>query len=111
LPVRKDSANGELARLDQQHRRIAGYRECDLLQSPGDIILQTYGFGGGRNVAGTVIPLGRFDPFLGLFQGLGPTATFINGTSDILTNDSPGCPPAELVTVSAVAGQCGDVRL
>ena len=81
------------------------------LPTSGDVVLQTYGFGGGKNAAGDVIPSGGFDPFVGLFQGAGPAATFLNGTSDILTNDSPGCRPAGLATVGAVPGQCGDVRL
>jgi len=82
-----------------------------LLPSSGDVVLQTYGFGGGTNAAGTVILAGGFDPFVGLFQGVGAGATFVNGTSDILTSYSPGCPPAGLVTVGAVTGQCGDVLL
>jgi hypothetical protein len=73
--------------------------------------LQTYGFGGGTNAAGSGIPAGGFDPFVGLFLGTGPSAFFINGTSDILTNDSPGCPPAGTLAIGSVAGQCGDVTL
>ena len=59
------------------------------LASGGSVTLQTYGFGGGTNGAGTVIPSGGFDPFVGLFSGTGPNALFINGTSDILTTYSP----------------------
>lgn len=48
---------------------------------------------------------------MGLFSGTGPTALFLNGTSDILSNYSPGCPPAGTVAVGGVANQCGDVNL
>jgi hypothetical protein len=81
------------------------------LAAPGDVTLQTYGFGGGTNAAGTAIAPGGFDPFAGLFSGSGDTAVFIDGTSDILTTFSPGCPPAGLVAIGSVSGQCGDVNL
>ena len=81
------------------------------LSSAGTITLQTYGFGGGTNAAATVIPSGGFDPFVGLFSGTGSTAVFINGDSDILSNYTPGCPPAGTVTIGSVPGQCGDVNL
>jgi hypothetical protein len=79
--------------------------------SDGSLTLQTYGFGGGVNAAGTTIAAGGFDPFVGLFSGTGDSAVFVDGTSDILTNFSPGCPPAGTVTVGSFAGQCGDVTL
>jgi hypothetical protein len=81
------------------------------LATAGNVTLQTYGFGGGTNAASMVIPSGGFDSFVGLFSGTGPTALFINGDSDILTNYTPGCPPAGTVTIGAMANQCGDVRL
>jgi hypothetical protein len=81
------------------------------LSSIGTITLQTYGFGGGTNAADIVIPPGGFDPFVGLFSGSGAGAVFINGTSDILSNFSPGCPPAGLVTIGSVPDQCGDVNI
>jgi hypothetical protein len=79
------------------------------LITSGDVTLQTYGFGGGTNAAGAVISSGGFDPFAGLFSGTGPTAVFIDGASDILTNYSPGCPPAGTIPIGSVPGQCGDV--
>jgi hypothetical protein len=81
------------------------------LVSAGSVTLQTYGFGGGTNAAGDAIPSGGFDPFVGLFSGTGSGAVFIDGTSDILTNYSPGCPPAGTITIGSVPGQCGDVNL
>jgi hypothetical protein len=81
------------------------------LVATGTINLQTYGFGGGTNAAGSVIPAGGFDPFIGLFEGTGDGAVFLNGTSDELTSYAPGCPPAGTATIGSVAGQCGDVFL
>jgi hypothetical protein len=81
------------------------------LVSPGDITLQTYGFGGGTNAAGSIIPAGGFDPFVGLFLGTGPSALFIGGTSDVLSNYSQGCPPAGTLAIGSVPAQCGDVTL
>jgi hypothetical protein len=81
------------------------------LVANGSVTLQTYGFGGGTNAGGDVIPSGGFDPFVGLFSGTGSGAVFIDGTSDILTNYSPGCPPAGTITIGSIPGQCGDVNL
>ena len=81
------------------------------LNVPGTVILQTYGFGGGTDAAGTTIPAGGFDPFVGLFALPGAGPLFAAGTSDILSTYSPGCPPAGTVTIGSVPGQCGDVNL
>jgi hypothetical protein len=69
------------------------------LASGGNLALQTWGFGGGTNAASFVIPAGGFDPFIGVFAGTGSTATFIDGTSDDLSNYGAfqGCPPAGTV--------------
>jgi len=72
------------------------------------ITLQTYGFGGGTNHLGDTIVSGGFDSFVGLFEGSGSDAAFIAGSSDILSDFSPGCPPAGTLTVGSVTGQCGD---
>jgi hypothetical protein len=84
------------------------------LSATSDVTLQTFSFGGGTNGAANTILAGGFDPFVGLFQGTGPTALFLDGTSDTLSNylsEPSACPPAGLVTIGSVAGQCGDVRL
>jgi hypothetical protein len=81
-----------------------------VLTSAGDVTLQTYGFGGGVNAAGTAIAPGGFDPFVGLFSGTGDGAVFVDGTSDILTNYTPGCPPAGTVMLGGSA-TCGDVNM
>jgi hypothetical protein len=82
-----------------------------MLTTSGSVALQTYGFGGGTNAAGTAIASGGFDPFVGLFSGTGSGAVFVNGTSDVLTNYSPGCPPAGTIAIGSIPGQCGDVNL
>lgn len=78
----------------------------------GDVLtLQTYGFGGGVNADGTTIAAGGFDAFVGVFSGTGDGAVFVNGTSDVLTNYTLGCPPAGTAAIGSVPGQCGDVTL
>jgi len=77
------------------------------LVTGGTITLQTYGFGGGTNAAGAVIPSGGFDPFIGLYDS---TGTLIDGQSDLFV-DFPsyqGCPPAGTVLVGSNQF-CGDV--
>ncbi len=46
------------------------------------VTLRSYGYAGGTNAAGTVIPEGGFDPILALFQGTGPSAVYINQNDD-----------------------------
>ena len=84
------------------------------LSAPGDVTLQTFGFGGGLDADNNLVPAGGFDPFVGLFLGTGNAAVFIDGTADNLSNylsEPNACGPAGLVTIGSVAGQCGDVRL
>jgi hypothetical protein len=60
------------------------------------VTIQSYGYGGsgnapgGTNLAGAVIPAGGFDPYLSVFTGAGPTATFL------ASNDDGSCPPGAL---------------
>src|SRR5579872_4480689 len=54
-----------------------------------DLFFQSYGFGGGTNAAGTVIASGGFDPYLSIFVGTGPGATFL------ASNDDGSCPPGQ----------------
>ena len=87
--------------------------ESVTLTSAGAVVVQTYGFGGGVNAAGTTITPGGFDPFIGVFDSLG---NLIQGTSDSLSNyASPvnyaGCPMAGTVNIGLYLNQCGDVRL
>jgi hypothetical protein len=80
-------------------------QETFTLSAPAIIGLQTWGFGGGTNAAGTVIAPGGTDPFLAVFFGTGASATILTdgmgnpyGTSLDLSNyGNPnflGCPPA-----------------
>jgi MYXO-CTERM domain-containing protein len=73
------------------------------------VTLQTFGFGGGTNGAGATIPAGGFDPLVAVFAGTGDSATFVDATADTLTNFSPGCGPAGLVTIGSSTGNCGDI--
>jgi hypothetical protein len=81
------------------------------LASAGNLLLQTWGFGGGTNAAGAVIPAGGFDPFVGVFAGVGGSAVLIDGTSDVLSNylGFTGCPPAGTVDIGGAV--CGDVSM
>ncbi|MGB7750073.1 MAG: DVUA0089 family protein [Candidatus Acidiferrales bacterium] len=78
------------------------------LSTASNVTLQTYGFGGGVNAAGTTILPGGTDPFVGLFSGTGNGAVFLNGTSLDLTNYTPGCPKANSVSNFGDT-TCGDV--
>src|SRR5271166_5382094 len=52
------------------------------ITAPITVTIQTYGYGGtssapgGKNIAGTIVPAGGFDPYISLFQGTGDLATF-----------------------------------
>src|SRR5580704_9063053 len=47
------------------------------LPASDTVTFQAWGFGGGTNAAGAVIPAGGFDPLIALFSGFGPTATIV----------------------------------
>ncbi len=63
------------------------------LSAPSGFNFQSFGYGGsgnapgGKNAAGTMIAPGGFDPYVSLFSGVGPTATFV------ASNDDGACPP------------------
>jgi len=94
------------------------------VSTAGSVTIQTWGFGGGTNAAGTLINPGGIDPLVAIFSGVGPSASIFNiggdpnnpaGTSDTLSNyvSFVGCPPAGLVTIGAGAGSsvCGDIKI
>jgi hypothetical protein len=54
---------------------------------PINLSFQSFGYGGGTNAAGTVIPSGGFDAYLSVFSGMGDSATFL------ASNDDGKCPP------------------
>jgi hypothetical protein len=96
-------------------------QETFTLSSPAAITLQTWGFGGGTNAAGTPISAGGTDPFLAIFFGTGASATILTegsgnpyGTSlDMLNYGNPnflGCPPAGAPIIGGSA-QCGDITM
>jgi PEP-CTERM motif len=83
-----------------------------------DILLQTYGFGGGTNAQGTAIAPGGTDPFLAIFSGVGGSAAILTdgmgdpyGTSVDLTNYASftGCPPAGALDFGGPI--CADVTM
>jgi PEP-CTERM motif-containing protein len=91
------------------------------LATAGTVDLQTYGFGGGTNAAGTVISAGGTDPFLAIFSGTGSGATILTdglgnpfGTAlDLVNYENPnfgGCPPAGAPTIGG-STQCGDITI
>jgi hypothetical protein len=91
------------------------------LATPGTVDLQTYGFGGGTNAAGTVILPGGTDPFLAIFSGAGSGAAILTdgsgnpyGTSLDLSNyGNPnffGCGPANTETIAG-SPMCGDITM
>jgi hypothetical protein len=111
-PARADSFTGTLAASTDV------FDHSFTLSSASLVTIQTYGFGGGTNAAGTVIAPGGFDPLIALFSGTATSATILTDgggnpivSADNLTLFSPGCPPAGLVTVGTVAGVCGDDTL
>ena len=84
-----------------------------------NVALQTYGFGGGVNQAGTTIAAGGTDPFVAIFLGTGDGASILTdalanpfGTSLVLNNfdNFTGCTPAGAPVIGGAA-TCGDVRL
>ena len=70
------------------------------LSAPTSLHVQSWGYGGssGAPGAGTllgqVIAPGGFDPYISLFSGVGPTATFL------ASNDDGLCPPGTATGVS-----------
>ena len=90
------------------------------LSSTSNVAIQTWGFGGGTNAAGTVIAAGGFDPMVALFSGPVASAAIYtiagNPAADADTLVNPpisfvgNCPPAGLVTIGTGAGSsvCGD---
>ena len=95
------------------------FLETFTLVGSSTITVQTYGFGGGINKAGTLIVPGGFDPLVALFSGTANEATILTdgGGSPIASADtlfglvSTGCPPAGTVMVGTVPGNCGDDKL
>jgi hypothetical protein len=88
------------------------------LPSSSVVTFQTWGFGGGMNAGGQVIPAGGFDPLISLFAGPVATATMYVDSSgnpladaDNLLNPPwsyvGNCPPAGTVAIGS-DNDCGD---
>ena len=86
--------------------------------SASTVTFQTWGFGGGTNAAGQVIPAGGFDPLISLFAGSAATATiYVDGSGNPLADadnllNAPwsfvgNCPPAGTVAIGS-DNDCGD---
>src|SRR5215470_1766882 len=71
--------------------------------SPLAVTVQTFGFGGGTNAAGTVISAGGFDPLIALFSS--PPETILTAGGNPIasvpgsTQFFSGCPPAATVLI------------
>lgn len=76
------------------------------LSAPGSVTIRSWGYGGssgapgGTNAAGAAIAAGGFDPYVTLFAGSGPAATFL------ASNDDGLCPPGTIADAL-----CGDSTL
>ena len=88
------------------------------LPSSSTVTFQTWGFGGGTNAGGQIIPSGGFDSLIVLFSGPVPTATmYTDGSGNPLADadnllNSPwsyvgNCPPAGTVAIGS-ENDCGD---
>lgn len=81
------------------------FLESFTLAASTTVTVQTYGFGGGTNAAGSVIPAGGFDSLVALFSGPPTSASILmSGGNSIAsapgtTQFFPGCPPAGNVTI------------
>jgi hypothetical protein len=86
--------------------------------SSGTVAFQTWGFGGGTNAGGQVVPSGGFDPLIALFSGPVTTATIsVDGSGNPLADadnllNPPwsyvgNCPPAGTVAIGS-DNDCGD---
>lgn len=95
------------------------------------VTVQTWGFGGGTNAAGTTINPGGLDPFVGIFSGIGAGATIVTentnpaGASDATSNYTTGfglpggsgvstfegCAPSSTVLFSNGDNVCGDLTI
>lgn len=76
------------------------YTYVFVVGTPSTVNLQSYGYGGGLNAAGSSIAAGGFDAYFSVFSGTGSTATFL------ASSDDGNCPPG-----ASSAGLCRDPSL
>jgi hypothetical protein len=93
------------------------FEQTFTLTGSTNVSVETFGFGGGTNGVGAVIPAGGFDPLVALFSGSGASATILTDSlgnpvagADTLSLFTPNCPPAGMVTIGTGTGNsaCGD---
>jgi hypothetical protein len=88
------------------------------LPASSTVTFQTWGFGGGTNAGGQVIPAGGFDPLIALFSGPVATASmYVDGSGNPLADSDNlqnppwsfvgNCPPAVTVAIGSDS-DCGD---
>jgi hypothetical protein len=89
------------------------FLETFTLPASTSVTVRTYGFGGGTNAAGSVIPPGGFDSLVALFSGP-PTSASILMSGGMSIASAPGttqffqgCPPAGTVAIG-IESICGD---
>ena len=70
------------------------------VKSVSDVTIKTWGYGGGTNAAGQVIPAGGFDPIVSLFSGAGDGALFLDRNDD----ECPTCPDSTLAMPGRLPG-------
>jgi len=80
------------------------FAQSFVLSAPSALTIQTWGFGGGTNSAGTAIAAGGFAPTVCLFSGFGGTASIV---------ESAGNPATSAVTLTSFApnGAAGTVTI
>lgn len=71
------------------------------VSAPGTVTLQTFGYAGGTNGAGSLIGSGGFDPTISLFDSSGVLLLYQD-------DDTPEC---NVVAADPVTGECFDVYL
>jgi hypothetical protein len=75
------------------------YERALTLTKVSEIYIQSWGYGGGTNASGKIIPPGGFDPDVAIYDGTGPDA-------QLHYNDDDGyCPPGHIDTSTK---QCSD---
>jgi len=95
-----------VGQLDPGNAQYDAFLFTFTLSAPDTVAIQSWGYGGasgapgGVNAAGNPIAGGGFDPYVTLFAGSGPGATFV------ASSDDGACPPGTIADAL-----CGDPTL
>ena len=90
------------------------------LLATSQVVVQSYGFGGGTDLLGNNVAAGGFDPLIAVFSGSGASATIVTDTfgnpyasGDSIPGSGANCPPAGVVAIGTGSGNqvCGDPYL